>query len=89
MRIPSLPIPTPLDCEILDWFAARHGVRWSSVPRHWRRRAHKLADVPDHPAWLERESFHIVRITAVGRTLAAAYRHGRAAAPTEQHAASR
>lgn len=78
-------LPTPLDCEILEWFSHRQGVRWSNVPNHWRRRAHQLADDEnDEPRWLERETFHMVRITPLGRQLAAAFRHGRAAAPREE-----
>lgn len=74
--------PTALDCELLDWMSRRKSVRWANIPWHWRRRAHQLADDDfDGPRWLERDTFVQVRITPIGRALAAAYRLGRAAAP--------
>ncbi len=80
----SAPLPTPIDCELLAWFAGRKSVRWANIPQHWRRRAHQLAD--SYPGWLgerwlERDTHVMVRATTTGRMIAAAYRAGRAAAP--------
>lgn len=87
--------PSMLDCEILDWFSRRtRAVHMSTVPRKFRARVHMLLGVdtsiqvaepgrrrfnPLERVWLERVDVVLVQITGVGRMLAAAYRHGRAA----------
>lgn len=73
--------PTAIDCEILDFLSRRtRSIRWFLVPPHWRRRMHTwIATQPSASAWIERVDVRHVAITPLGRALAAAYRHGRAA----------
>lgn len=76
--------PTDLECEILEWFSRRRSVRWANIPQHWKPTIRRHVHDQDREGvlrWLERHNVHEVRITSVGRMLAAAYRHGRASAP--------
>lgn len=78
--------PTELDCLIIDWFSRRVRTRWAGIPQHWKPtiRRHLSEDRDASTRWLERCNVHEVRITPLGRMLAAAYRLGRAAAPREE-----
>ena len=63
-------------CECLDWFSRRHAIHRSTVPLKWRRLVRAmLAD----RTWLEPIDVVLVQITPVGRLIASAFRHGRAA----------
>lgn len=75
--------PTDLDCAIVEWFSRRRSVRWANIPPHWKAaiRRHLGEPRPAELRWLERHNVFEVRVTSVGRILAAAYRHGRAASP--------
>lgn len=82
--------PSMLDCDLLDWFALRTcPVHRATVPVKFRARVRMLLGREWSPqgAWLERHDIVMVRITPLGRMLAAAFRHGRAAtAPGQQEA---
>ena len=71
--------PTAIDCEILDWLSRRPPTRWSLIPPHWRRRLHTIVAEPEAHRWAERIDVRLVQLTPLGRSLAAAYRHGRSA----------
>lgn len=86
--------PSMLDCEILDWFALRTcPVHRSTVPAKYRARVRMLLHRDPGPnwqgRWLEHHDIVLVRITPIGRMLAAAFRNGRAAtAPGQTECAS-
>lgn len=77
-----MKLPTPLELETLDWFSRRKAVRRSTVPLKFRaavRAMLRRAEDDRADAWVDRSDVVLVEATDIGRALAAAYRHGRAA----------
>lgn len=70
--------PTELQCRIMDYLSRRSAVRMSTIPVHYRPTIHRMCDRDwKGPRWIERYDVVLVRLTAEGRAIAAAYRHGR------------
>lgn len=75
--------PTPEQLEIIEWMSRRPPVRWATLPLHWKPVVRKMVNrwPADELPWIEKHDVVMLRITKLGRMLAAAYRIGRAAAP--------
>ncbi len=77
-----MSLPSPFVCELLDWLSRRRRVERSTVPLQWRASVRRLlaeTEVEPELALVRRADVVLLEITPLGRIVAAAYRHGRAA----------